>query len=138
MKNLKLLYDLLVRTNNPVECGIACIQTVAKYYGYLCSIDELKHTSRMSESGMTLLELSKIAKNIGFSAKAYRTDFETIIGIDSPLVLNTISKSGQNGYVVMLGTTENVIGKSEYTTFGNLECSKNGTNGAAFLAIRNA
>ncbi len=60
----------------------------------------------MSESGMTLLELSKIAKNIGFSAKAYRTDFETIIGIDSPLVLNTISKSGQNGYVVMLGTTE--------------------------------
>ncbi|WP_291096803.1 MULTISPECIES: cysteine peptidase family C39 domain-containing protein [Bacteroidota] len=106
MKNLKLLYDLLVRTNNPVECGIACIQTVAKYYGYLCSIDELKHTSRMSESGMTLLELSKIAKNIGFSAKAYRTDFETIIGIDSPLVLNTISKSGQNGYVVMLGTTE--------------------------------
>ncbi|MGJ1233867.1 hypothetical protein [Sphingobacterium multivorum] len=31
-----------------------------------------------------------------------------------------------------------VIGKSEYTTFGNLECSKNGNNGAAFLAIRNA
>ncbi len=30
-----------------------------------------------------------------------------------------------------------VIGKSEYTTFGNLECSKNGNNGAAFLAIRN-
>gem|GEM_PF-4156735 len=27
---------------------------------------------------------------------------------------------------------------SEYTTFGNLECSKNGNNGAAFLAIRNA
>ncbi|MDQ1150320.1 hypothetical protein QE382_002304 [Sphingobacterium zeae] len=31
-----------------------------------------------------------------------------------------------------------VIGKSVYTTFGNLECSKNGNNGAAFLAIRNA
>jgi len=39
--------------------------------------------------------------------------------------------SQQHGYFV-------VIGKSEYTTFGNLECSKNGTNGAAFLAIRNA
>lgn len=31
-----------------------------------------------------------------------------------------------------------VIGKSEYTTFGKYECSKNGNNSAAFLVIRNA
>ena len=35
-------------------------------------------------------------------------------------------------------STMPVIGNSEYTTFGNYECSKNGNNGAAFLAIRNA
>ena len=31
-----------------------------------------------------------------------------------------------------------VIGNSEYTIFGNYECSKNGKNGAAFLAIKSA
>ncbi|WP_286710531.1 hypothetical protein [Sphingobacterium sp. UBA2096] len=48
-----------------------------------------------------------------------------------PLKLNEYIVIKEYGYPF-------VIGKSEYTTFGNLECSKNGTNGAAFLAIRNA
>src|SRR5690606_29785759 len=37
-----------------------------------------------------------------------------------------------------ISTVYPIINNSEYKTFGIIECSKKGNNGAAFLAIRNA
>lgn len=60
------------------DCGLACLSMIFEFYNKIVSLDTLKTTAKVSDDGLSLLDLTKIAKHYEFNCTAYKistTDF---------------------------------------------------------------
>ena len=48
------------------DCGPTCLRIIAKYYGKLISLQEIRDLSETTRSGSNLLKLSDAAEELGF------------------------------------------------------------------------
>jgi ABC-type bacteriocin/lantibiotic exporter with double-glycine peptidase domain len=93
-----------IRQDCEEECGAACIAMIAKYYGKTISISVIRNLIGTNQYGSTLLGLRRGADEIGFFARALRTDpdptfFDDIEKIHLPSVLHWQG----NHWVVLFG-----------------------------------
>jgi ATP-binding cassette subfamily B protein len=62
-----------------MDCGHACLQMIAKYYGKQFSIQDLREKSCITRVGVSLLGISDAAEKIGLRTTALRPAFDYFV-----------------------------------------------------------
>jgi len=70
------------------DCGPTCIKIIAKSYGKMLNIQELRILSETTREGSNLLNLSDSAEKIGFRTLGIRTSLEKLKEVPLPCVLH--------------------------------------------------
>ena len=81
-----------------MDCGPACLQMVAKYYGKNFSIEFLRRATEINKDGVSLLGISEAAENLGFRSRGVELSYEQL---KNDANLPAILHWGQNHFVVL-------------------------------------
>ncbi|WP_417008189.1 peptidase domain-containing ABC transporter [Bacteroides congonensis] len=84
--------------HDAMDCGPACLQMIAKYYGKIHSLQTLREYCYANRNGVTLLGISDAAERIGFRAMGIKTDIGKLVG---RVVLPCIIHWKQDHFVVV-------------------------------------
>jgi ATP-binding cassette, subfamily B, bacterial len=116
-----------------MDCGPACLQMVALYYGKNVDLTTLRENTRISRDGANLLGIAEAAEKLGFHTKGVQVSFQQLI---ADATLPAILHWKQNHFVVIVpkSTSHKVIiadpakglisyGKDEFCSYW--ESSKN-------------
>ncbi|MEE4197079.1 MAG: cysteine peptidase family C39 domain-containing protein, partial [Bacteroidales bacterium] len=68
------------------DCGPTCLRIIAKHYGKLISLQEIREYSETTRSGSNLLKLSEAAESIGFKTIGAKLDFNRLRQARLPLI----------------------------------------------------
>lgn len=60
------------------DCGPTCLKIIAKFYGKILDIQELRDCSETTRDGSNLLMLSDAAEKIGFRTIGIKRSFQKI------------------------------------------------------------
>lgn len=60
------------------DCGPTCLRIIAKYYGKIISLQQLRNISETTREGSSLLGLSEAAEKLGFRCLGIQVDFLTL------------------------------------------------------------
>ena len=103
------------------DCGPACLRIVAKFYGKLISLQEIRNLSETTREGTSLLGLSIAAEKIGFKTLGVQIDFNTL---KEDIILPNISLWNKNHFIVVYKIdSSNCVYVSD-PSFGLLKYSK--------------
>ena len=81
-----------------MDCGPTCLRMIARFYGKNFSLETLRHKTRRSRSGVSLLGISKAAEQIGFRTVGAKVSFEALQGTSN---LPCIAHWNQDHFVVI-------------------------------------
>ncbi|MFW0739919.1 peptidase domain-containing ABC transporter [Flavobacterium sp. T12S277] len=95
------------------DCGPTCLKIIARYYGKIINIQELRDLSETTLEGSSLLFLSDAAEKIGFRTLGAMLDTENLKEVPLPCILHW----NQNHYVVLYKIKRGVYYVSD-PTFG--------------------
>lgn len=70
------------------DCGPTCLRIIAKHYGKLISLQEIRNLSETTRSGSNLLKLSDAAEAIGFKTIGAKLDFMRLEQAQLPLIVH--------------------------------------------------
>lgn len=70
------------------DCGPTCLRIIAKHYGKLISLQEIRDFSETTRSGSNLLKLSEAAESIGFKTIGAKLDFNRLKQAPLPLIVH--------------------------------------------------
>lgn len=84
--------------HDAMDCGPACLQMIAKYYGKIHSLQTLREYCYANRNGVTLLGISDAAERIGFRAMGIKTDIGKLV---DKVVLPCIIHWKQDHFVVV-------------------------------------
>jgi len=70
------------------DCGPTCLRIIAKHYGKLISLQEIRNLSETTRSGSNLLKLSDAAEAIGFKTIGVKLDFNRLKDAHLPLIVH--------------------------------------------------
>ena len=59
------------------DCGPTCIRMIAKHYGKLISLQEIRTLSETKRGGSSLLMMSEVADAIGFKTNGVKLIFKS-------------------------------------------------------------
>jgi len=79
------------------DCGPTCLRIVAKHYGKLISLQEIRELSETTRDGSNLLKLSDAAESIGFKTLGAKLNFNQL----NEAPLPTIAFWNNNHFVVI-------------------------------------
>ena len=87
----------LCRQHDAMQCGVACLQMICKYYGKDYSLDFLAKYCFATNEGVSLLGISEAANRLGLQTVCYQTDMTRLCKIPCPCILYW----NQNHFVVL-------------------------------------
>lgn len=90
-----------VKQHDFTDCGVACLSSVASYYGLKVSIAKLRFIAGTDHKGTNLAGMVEAAEKIGFTAKAVRIASENIEKIPLPFIAHVITKNRISHFVVV-------------------------------------
>lgn len=61
-----------------MDCGPACLQSIAAYYGKSYTLSEIRNRSCLTKEGVSLLGLAKAAESIGFRTRGIKTSLDIL------------------------------------------------------------
>lgn len=70
------------------DCGPTCLRIVARYYGKLISLQEIRNLSETTREGSNLLKLSNAAEEIGFRSIGAKLNFDQLEEIPLPAIIH--------------------------------------------------
>jgi ATP-binding cassette, subfamily C, bacterial len=70
-----------------VECGAACLKMILGYYGYIASLDELRHACGVSRDGSKASNLINAARQYKLMAKGFKVDLPTLQSFEPPYLI---------------------------------------------------
>lgn len=79
------------------DCGPTCLKIIAKHYGKILSIQNLRELSETTREGSNLLTLSEAAEKIGFRTLGIKVSLEKLLEAPLPCILHW----NNNHYVVL-------------------------------------
>lgn len=79
------------------DCGPTCLKIIAKFYGKILDIQELRDCSETTRDGSNLLMLSDAAEKIGFRTIGIKRSFQKLEEVPLPCILHW----NKNHYVVL-------------------------------------
>lgn len=80
-----------------MQCGIACLKMVCKYYGKEYSYDYLSQICNVTNAGVSLLGMNDAAKTLGFSTQNIKLSLYELKNVSLPCILHW----NQNHFVVL-------------------------------------
>lgn len=101
------------------DCGPTCLRIIAKYYGKLISLQEIRDISETTRSGSNLLKLSEAAESIGFKTIGAKLNFDKLKNAPLPLIVHW----DKNHYVVVYRIKNDVVYLSD-PAYGLISWSK--------------
>lgn len=87
----------LCRQHDAMQCGIACLAMICRYYGKTYSIDTLSRLCFATNEGVSLLAISQAAETLGLHSAAGRMTLDHLSQTDMPCILHW----NQNHFVVL-------------------------------------
>lgn len=105
----KLLERVKIRQHDIMDCGAACLASVAAYYKLDVPIALIRQYASTDTKGTNVLGLLEAADKLGFSAKGVKGDFESLAEIPVPTIAHVIIKGQLQHYVVIYKVTDSVI-----------------------------
>ncbi|MEB2779591.1 cysteine peptidase family C39 domain-containing protein [Algoriphagus sp. C2-6-M1] len=87
------------------DCGPTCLRIIAKHYGKLISIKEIREISETTREGSSMLKLSDAAESIGFKSIGAKLNFEKLKTAPMPLIVHW----NKNHYVVVYRIKKNIV-----------------------------
>lgn len=87
----------LVRQKDSMQCGVASLAMVCRYYGRKYSIKFLENYCHPTNEGVSLKGLSDAAVQLGFASRAIKISIDKLINCPLPLILHW----NQNHFVVL-------------------------------------
>jgi ABC-type bacteriocin/lantibiotic exporter with double-glycine peptidase domain len=85
---VKLGFYPCVRQQSIMDCGSACLQTLALYYGKKISSSYSRSLCRVSSTGTTLAHLKVAVQELGFQSVARRSTFDELRQATHPFIVN--------------------------------------------------
>jgi ATP-binding cassette, subfamily C, bacteriocin exporter len=82
------------------DCGVACLQSLVRFYEGEISIEKLRELSGTDKQGTTLLGLYEAAGKIGFEAEGNQADIQSLIEHGKPVILHVTPDKQLQHYVV--------------------------------------
>src|SRR6266540_2513970 len=72
------------------DCGPTCLKMVADYYGQDYALESFKKKFRIAKAGVSMLDISKVAKAIGFECTGVKINIEQLKEIvqDIPVIFH--------------------------------------------------
>ncbi|WP_299526757.1 peptidase domain-containing ABC transporter [Winogradskyella sp.] len=70
------------------DCGPTCLRIIAKHYGKLISLQEIRELSETTRAGSNLLKLSDAAEAIGFKSIGVKLNFEKLKEAPLPCIVH--------------------------------------------------
>ena len=83
--------------HDSMQCGVACLAMICRYYGKEYSLESLSHICGISNKGVSLLGISKAAQNLGFTTMAGYVSLGKLKEAQFPCILHW----NQNHFVVL-------------------------------------
>lgn len=87
------------------DCGPTCLRIVAKYYGKLISLQEIREVSETTRTGSSLLKLSDAAEHIGFKTLGVKINYLELKDVPLPLIVHW----NKNHFVVVYKIKKDII-----------------------------
>ena len=88
-----------VRQHDAMQCGVAALAMICRYYGRHCSIASLDSICQANTRGISIYGLSEAARSIGFDTMCVRTTTDSLMEASSDLP--AILHWNQNHFVVL-------------------------------------
>lgn len=85
-----------------LECGAACLAMILGHFGQFVPLATLREESQVSRDGATALQIAKVARSRGLSAKGRRLDLPDLDTMPTPF----IAYWGFNHFVVVEGWSQ--------------------------------
>ena len=79
------------------DCGPTCLKIIAKYFGKVISVQELRKYTETTRAGSSLLGLSEASEELGFRSLGVKISLEKLFEAPLPCVLHW----NKNHYVVL-------------------------------------
>ena len=92
-----------IMQHDAMQCGIACIAMVCKYYGRMCSFETLSNTCTITNEGVSMQALKQLAEALGFDVLCGKASLYQIKDINDPCLLHW----NQNHFVVLYKVKKN-------------------------------
>ena len=109
-----------VKQKEENDCALACLATIARYYGKKISINNLAQYTTKINSELNIYELYNIADEIGFEATAYQCmeDFNEK-DLKLPCVAFVYNSNGKGHYIVIrkISTINSFLSRTCLTTY---------------------
>lgn len=94
------------KQHDATDCGATCLRMVARYYGRFYSLEYLRSISHQRREGVSLLEISDAAEQIGFRTLAAKITFAQL---KQDVPLPCIIFWRQNHYMVVYKVGRNYV-----------------------------
>ena len=77
-----------VRQHSEMDCGAACLSTIAAYYGKRVSINRMRDLARVGREGATMANVARAARAIGFDTQAIEAPLDHLARQRLPAIVN--------------------------------------------------
>jgi len=101
------------------DCGPTCLRIIAKHYGKLISLKEIREISETTRAGSSLLKLSEAAEAMGFRTIGAKLDFGKLKNAPLPLIVHY----DKNHFVVVYRIKKDAVYLSD-PAYGLITLSK--------------
>ncbi|MBA0884204.1 peptidase domain-containing ABC transporter [Flavobacterium undicola] len=91
------------------DCGPTCLRIIAKHYGKLISLQEIRDLSETTRAGSNLLKLSDAAEAIGFKSLGIKIDYQKLKEAPFPLIVHW----NKNHFVVVYNIKKDIVYMSD-------------------------
>ena len=75
-----------IRQEGIRDCGICCLYNIIRYYKGNIDIEKLRTLTKTNENGTSIYNLVKVSNSLGFNSKAYKTDYNSLLSLEFPLI----------------------------------------------------
>jgi ATP-binding cassette subfamily B protein len=69
-----------------MDCGAASLAMICKHYGIGITLGKLREMANVTTQGATLSSLARTGESLGFTTRALQCDFDTLRGLELPLI----------------------------------------------------
>lgn len=97
----------IVHQRDTADCGVACLQSVLRYYDVHIHLEQLRNWSGTQRTGTTMLGIIQAAEKAGLEAEGYAADLTTLRDCQDICILHALIDQHLQHYLVYWGYDEN-------------------------------
>lgn len=136
---------IILRQQDSMQCGIACLAMICRNYGKKYTMDALSDICFATTEGVSLLGISQAAMKLGFETKSKRISTERLAKTSLPYILHwnqnhfvvlyKVSQDGSKFYVADPGKGKIKYNKEEFEQHWNSIKNGHGSSGIAMFLV---